>query len=169
MSLFGKKPEPPPLTQASFSEDEPPSTPGRAYGVADLIRLLKTIPVDQHPDLVVRVVKTTLESVGVHSSHVIDDAVRLETAIADRIGVLEGEIQSLTGEIQLRRDQIGQLQVELSETTYAKERLQSAEAVSFGNSTGDPGAHAPKPRSLPPPLPPPLHKSGKPPEPATGT
>ena len=69
MSLFGKKPEPQPIMQPRAPGDEP-ATPNRSYGVAVLIRLLKTIPVDQHPDLVVRVVKTTLESVGVHSSHV---------------------------------------------------------------------------------------------------
>jgi hypothetical protein len=170
MSLFGKKPEPQPLNQP-FSPDDDRGAPNRSYGVADLIRLLKTIPVDQHPDLVVRVVKTTLESVGVHSSHVIDDALRHEGAINDRIAVLEGEIEGLSSEIHARKEQIAQLRVELSETTYAKERLQSAEGAIHGAPPADPGSHAPKPRSLPPPLPPPLHKSssGKPPEPATGT
>jgi hypothetical protein len=171
MSLFGKKPEPQPIIQ-SQSPAEDRGAPGRPYGVAELIRLLKTIPVDQHPDLVVRVVKTTLESVGVQSSHVIEDALRHEGAINDRIAVLEGEIDGLTSEIRARKEQIAELRVELSETTYAKERLQSAEGVMFAAaSSGEPPHHAAKPRSLPPPLPPPLHKSpsGKPPEGATGT
>jgi hypothetical protein len=165
--LFGKKPEPHPTMQPQTPSDDR-AAPGRPYGVAELIRLLKTIPVDQHPDLVVRVVKTTLESVGVHSSHVIEDALAHESAINDRIAILEGEIDGLSVEIQARKEQIAQLRIELSETTYAKERLQGAEGVIHGPS-GDPGVHPPKPRSLPPPLPPPLHKSGKPPEPATGT
>jgi hypothetical protein len=174
MSLFGKKPEPQPAAQPLLPADDR-AAPNRSYGVADLIRLLKTIPVDQHPDLVVRVVKTTLESVGVHSSQVIEDALRHESAVNDRIGVLEGEIEGLASEIHARKEQIAQLRVELSETTYAKERLQSAEGAIHAGPPGappaDPGPHAPKPRSLPPPLPPPLHKSssGKPPEPATGT
>jgi hypothetical protein len=170
MSLFGKKAEPQPSFQPQTPSDERPAQ-GRSYGVADLIRLLKSIPVDQHPDLVVRVVKTTLESVGVHSSQVVEDALRQEGAIGDRISVLEGEIEGLTGEIQARKEQIAQLRTELSETTYAKERLQSAEGVMHAAPSPEPSLHAPKPRSLPPPLPPPLHKSssGKPPEPATGT
>ena len=169
MSLFGKKPEPtPPMYPAPATEE--PAANSRGYGIADLIRLLKTIPVDQHPDLVVRVVKTTLESVGVHSSHVIEDAVRQEAAIGDRIAVLESEIEALTSQIHQRKDQIAALQVELSETTYAKERLQSAEGVVLA-PPAERASQAQKPRSLPPPLPPPFHKSssGKPPEPATGT
>jgi hypothetical protein len=166
MSLFGKKPDPPPFNHP-LAGGAGASASAQAYGVADLIRLLKTIPVDQHPDLVVRVVKTTLESVGVHSSQVIEDALKQESIIHERIGVLEKEIEGLTGEIQQRKEEIAQLQVELSEATRARERLQSAEGVKLAASPAEPGQ---KPRSLPPPLPPPLHKpSGKPPEPATGT
>src|SRR5215475_9595810 len=134
MSLFGKKPEPQPSLQPHQPHapiEERPAQ-GRSYGVAELIRLLKSIPVDQHPDLVVRVVRTTLESVGVHSTQVIEDALRQESAIGERVAILEGEIEGLAGEIQARREQIAQLRIELSETTYAKERLQSAEVVMAG-------------------------------------
>src|SRR5260221_3395063 len=115
MSLFGRKAEPVPAIQPSMQNDEPPGrapASTRSYSVADLIRLLKTIPVDQHPDLVVRVVKTTLESVGVHSSQVIEDAVRHEAVINERMVTLEGEIERLTAQIQSRREQIAQLNVE---------------------------------------------------------
>jgi hypothetical protein len=166
MSLFGNKPAPPPFNPP-LAGGEGASASVRSYGVADLVRLLKTIPVDQHPDLVVRVVKTTLESVGVHSSQVLEDALKQEGVIHERIAVLEKEIEGLTGEIQQRREQITQLQVELSEATRVRERLQSADGVRSAAPPTEPGQ---KPRSLPPPLPPPLHKpSGKPPEPATGT
>jgi hypothetical protein len=167
MSLFGKKAEPPSLPPPQAAE-EPQSASSRTYGVADLIRLLKSIPVDQHPDLVVRVVKTTLESVGVHSSLVIEDAVRQESAINEQIVILEGEIEDLSAEIQMRRDHIAKLQMDLAETTYAKERLLGVEGVAFAPAPPDPGFHSPpKNRSLPPPLPPPRH-SNKPPEPVTG-
>jgi hypothetical protein len=166
MSLFGNKPAPPPLNHP-LAGGEGATASVRSYGVADLVRLLKTIPVDQHPDLVVRVVKTTLESVGVHSSQVIEDALKQEGVIHERIAVLEREIDGLAGEIQQRKEEIAQLQVELSEATRVRERLQSAEGVRLAAPPAEPGQ---KPRSLPPPLPPPLHKpSGKPPEPATGT
>jgi hypothetical protein len=169
MSLFGKKPEPPASAQ-TYAPNDDSAASNRPYGVIDLIRLMKTIPIDHHPDLVVRVIKTTLESVGVQSSAVIEDALRQESAIRDRIATLEGDIDGLKREIQDRRDQIAQLQVDLSETIYAKERLQSTETVILAAAAGDASAHGSKPRTLPPPLPPP-HKtpSGKPPEPITGT
>jgi hypothetical protein len=166
MSLFGKKPEPPASLVQPRVADDVVAAPNRSYGVTDLIRLLKTIPTDQHPDLVVRVVKTTLESVGVQSSQVVEDAVRQETIINERIRVLEDEIESLAGEIKARRDQIAQLQVDVAETTYAKDRLLSVEGIE-PSSSSDGASHGTKPRTLPPPIPPPLHKSGKPPEPAT--
>jgi hypothetical protein len=168
MSLFGKKPESPASFVQPGGVDDALASSNRSYGIGDLIRLLKTIPIDQHPDLVVRVVKTTLESVGVQSSHVVDDAVRHETLVNERIKVLDGEIEGLTREIQARRDQIAQLQVDLSETTYAKERLLSVEGVELASSSNDGTFHAAK-RTLPPPMPPPLHKSGKPPEPTTSS
>src|SRR3954465_10838297 len=119
MSLFGKKPEPPgPLPHVSNGE---PAAPNPPYGVIDLIRLMKTIPIDHHPDLVVRVIKTTLESVGVHSSAVIEDALRQEKTIRERIALLEADIEGFVRQIQERRDRIAELEVDLSETIYAKE------------------------------------------------
>jgi hypothetical protein len=169
MSLFGKRPEPTPTPQPHVTNDDP-AAPNRPYGVIDLIRLMKTIPIDHHPDLVVRVIKTTLESVGVHSSAVVEDALREENAIRDRIAKVEGDIDGLTREIQDRRDQIKQLHVDLSETIYAKERLQSTESVILASTLGEVVAQASKPRTLPPPLPPPHRTpSGKPPEPVPGT
>jgi len=169
MSLFGKRPEPPPTPQPHVTNDDP-AAPNRRYGVIDLIRLMKTIPIDHHPDLVVRVIKTTLESVGVHSSAVVEDALREEDAIRDRIAKLEGDIDGLTREIQDRRDQIKQLHVDLSETIYAKERLQSTESVILASTAGQVAAQVSKPRTLPPPVPPPHRTpSGKPPEPVPGT
>jgi hypothetical protein len=166
MSLFGKRPESQPV---ALSQSDELVAPTRSYGVADLIRLLKTIPLDQHPDLLVRVVRTTLESVGVQSAQVIDDAQRQESAINARISALESEIEGLSSEIHLRREQIAQLRVELSETTYARERLQGSEGGALSAPSPE-SFHSAKSRSLPPPLPPPLHKasSGKPPEPPSG-
>ena len=171
MSLFGKKPEPPAAVPAVPAVDQgEPAAPNRPYGIMDLIRLMKTIPIDHHPDLVVRVIRTTLESVGVHSSAVVEDALRQENAIRDQIAKVEGDIEGLAREIQDRRAQIAQLEVDLAETIYAKERLQGAETVMADSPAGDAVTHVSKPRVLPPPVPPP-HKnpSGKPPEPVTGT
>src|SRR4051794_34245770 len=108
MSLFGKKVEPPPMQPPAMPPSLPPVyAPGaeaaqqkRGYGVADLILLMKTIPTDRHPELVVRVVKSTLESVGVRANDIIEDALQHEGVVRDRIGTLEGEIDGLEQEIE---------------------------------------------------------------------
>ena len=78
MFLFGKQDE-----QRSSAPSDAAGHGG--YGIADLIRLLKVIPTDHHPQLVVQVIKTTLESVGVKSSAVIEDAIIRENAMRDAI------------------------------------------------------------------------------------
>src|SRR5262245_32293283 len=101
MSLFGKKIEPTPMPPAVMPSPLPtsqaPDAPQakRGYGVADLITLMKTIPTDRHPELVVRVVRSTLESVGVRPNDIIEDALRHEGVVRDRIAALEGEIDGL--------------------------------------------------------------------------
>jgi hypothetical protein len=179
MAIFGKKPEPPPpaiqpplppVQQPARAAEEPIAR--RPYGVAELITLMKTIPIDHQPDLVLQVIRTTLESVGVRISDIMDDASRHETNVKDRISSLEGEIDGLVQQIDRRRDLITQLQGDVTELTYAKDRWQSAQ--SGGIAAAPPSEprearepHAgPKPPTLPPPLPPPFPKSaqGKPPE-----
>jgi hypothetical protein len=169
MSLFGKQDEQP----------SPSHVTGQGgYGIADLIRLLKVIPTDHHPQLVVQVIKTTLESVGVMSSAVIEDAFVQENGIRDAIEMLESQIVVLRQEIQARQEQIVQLDVALRETIGAKNLLVDAETPSGAPSeidlnqaqfieASDAGAlHGVGPdetgsaRSLPPPLPPPRRKTG---------
>jgi hypothetical protein len=134
-----------------------PAPPKRGYGVADLISLMKTIPTDRHPELVVRVVKSTLESVGVRPNDIIEDALRHEGVVRDRIGALEGEIAGLEQEIERRRELIADLQTNIADLIYARERWQAAESGRLAASDGD-GVSPGKPHTLPPPLPPPFPK-----------
>ena len=172
MSLFGKQVE---------HVSAPSHVAGHgAYGIGDLIRLLKTIPIDHHPQLVVQVIKTTLESVGVKSAAVIEDAIAQEHGIRDALEMLESQILVLRQEIEARQDQIAQLHVALRETADARSLLASAEAPSDALpaidlntpdvlETSEPDAleravlederAEQRPRTLPPPLPPPRYKS----------
>ncbi len=168
MSLFGKKNEPPSMQPPAIPSPLPPvhapapeqAQPKRGYGVSDLILLMKSIPTDRHPELVVRVVKSTLESVGVHASDIIEDAIRHEGIVRDRIAALEGEIDGLTQEIDRRRGLIADLQTNIADLIYARERWQAAD--SGRHASGDEeGAIAPKAHSLPPPLPPPFPKASQ--------
>ena len=163
MSLFGKRNEPPSMQPPAMPPPLPPvhapeAAPKRGYGVADLIMLMKTIPTDRHPELVVRVVKSTLESVGVHANDIIEDALRHEGAVRDRIAALEGEIDGLEQEIERRRGLIAELQTDVADLIYARERWQSAESSRLAAADEGAGAVA-KPHSLPPPLPPPFPKT----------
>jgi hypothetical protein len=110
----------------------------KAYGIADLIRLLKRIPSDQHPELVAQVIRTTLESVGVRSSALLENAVILENGIRDQIATLESQIVELTREIATRRDRITRLNVELVEMAQARDRLAKADLVPEGPASPDP-------------------------------
>ena len=178
MSLFGKQDE-----QGSPA---PPHGRGQSgYGVADLIGLLKVIPIDHHPELVVQVIKTTLESVGVKSSFVIEDALAQENRMRDAIEMLERQIAVLMQEIHDRQEQIAQFDVALRDVIGAKNLLASAESsaaalseidlnhAQFVEGSGAGALDGVGPdetgtaRSLPPPLPPP-RRSGQLQSPAQG-
>src|SRR6185369_1354369 len=120
----------------------------RGYGVADLILLMKTIPIDRHPELVVRVVKSTLESVGVKANDIIEDALNHEGVVRDRIAALEGEIDGLEQEIERRRALIAELHVNISDLVYAREWWESAE--SGRHAAEHEAASSSKPIPLPP-------------------
>ena len=174
MSLFGKKLESPPTieppphlpSKPPAYQAAPNTTPSKkSYGIAELVQLMKTIPIDHHPDLVVRVVKSTLASVGVQASDIIEDALRREDEVKDRISGIEGEIDGLVQEIERRRDLIAQLHAEISDLSYARDRWQNAESAGSLPVTVETNV-APTRSGLPPPLPPPFHKpvAAKPPE-----
>jgi hypothetical protein len=119
----------------------------KGYGIADLIRLLKSVPADRNPQLVVQVIRTTLESVGVQSAALIESAAILENGIRDQIATLESQIVDLTREIATRRDRITRLNVELAEMVSARDRLASADLVPENAGSIDPKPPEPGPTS----------------------
>ncbi|SRR5260370_26749074 len=143
MSIFGKK-----------WEGEHSGT-GR-HGIGDVIRLLRSLPVDQHPELVVQVIRTTLEALEVvHVSDLVQDAVRQEQKLNERIAALRVLMQELSKQIDMHRQEATRLEDELAETTMAKERLVFAEQAAAA-ATQLAGRPNPPPGQVPPgPLPPP--------------
>ena len=122
------------------------STPASrgGYGIAEAIQLLRGLPVDQNPDLVVRVVRATLASLSVHLSDIIDDANKKQKATQERIATQHGKVADLEKQLGEHRKEIAALEADLKETTTVKERLQMAEK-SAGTPTpprgGLPGPH----------------------------
>jgi vacuolar-type H+-ATPase subunit I/STV1 len=157
MSLFGKKDS---GEVAVASDSKPRGKSGkRAYGIAEATLLMRSLPVDQNVELVVRVVRNTLESMNVQLPEIIEDAVEKEKILQSRKETLNGEIAEFTKQIDQRRQEIARLEEELSETTTVKERLSLAQQLAGKPVTAHPapnptkeGASA-KESASPPPLP----------------
>ena len=112
---------PPPIP---VREDPPPSPD---YGINAAIQLMRSLPVDQNPELVVTVIKTTLESLRVKVADIIVDASRKQADLEHRVETLTKEIADYEKEIQQRRDEIARLEADHAETTSVKSRLELAE------------------------------------------
>jgi hypothetical protein len=93
---------------------------------------MRSLPVERNAELVVRVVKTTLESMNVRIADIVVDAERKETVVQAQVAEYKGHIAELEKEIQVRRDEIARLEADLAETTMVKQRLRLAD----GNASG---------------------------------
>ncbi len=113
-----------PVDKAPPRED-PPATVD--YGINAAIQLMRSLPVDQNPELVVVVIKTTLESLKVKVSDIIADAGRKQVDLEKRVEMLTKEIGDFEKEIQQRKEEIARLEADHAETTSVKERLELAE------------------------------------------
>lgn len=137
MAIFAKKPEWGELQVTPPAV--PTGSPGRTYGIADAIQLMRTLPVDQHPDLIVRVVRATLASLNVHLADIIEDAARKQKSTQERVASVHGQIAELEKQLDVHRREIAALEADLKETTSVKERLQMAEKLA-SSSRLSPGA-----------------------------
>lgn len=103
-----------------------PKTRSFKYGIEDAIQLMRKLP-DVNMDIVVTVVKTTLESTSIQVGDIISDAERKEANIHKRTHQLQVEIADFEKRINKRKDEISRLQQDLEETTAVKEHLMLAE------------------------------------------
>jgi chromosome segregation ATPase len=100
------------------------------YGIADAINLMRSLPQDlQTTDIVVQVIKRTLESAKIDVAAIIVDATHKEDQIEKRIRELQEQIEKYQLEIQTRSGEITRLQADLEETSRVKERLVMAEKL----------------------------------------
>jgi hypothetical protein len=151
MSIFAKKQE---LDQKATADGNgallPPVTASRSgYGIAEAIQLLRGLPVDQNPDLVVRVVRATLASLSVHLADIIEDATRKQKATQERIASEHGKVAELEKQLAEHRKEIATLEADLKETTTVKDRLQLAEKAAGGPTPTPTPLPLPRPQSSP--------------------
>lgn len=119
---------------AAASRDEEAAPASRDdYGIEEAIALMRTLPAE-NVELVVRVVKHTLESTRIDIKSIIEDASAKQERVERRIAVLRDEITDLENEIETRRTEIGELEADHKETTEVKERLLLAEKLGKGDA-----------------------------------
>jgi hypothetical protein len=109
-------------------EPEPDDFDAPSYGINKAIELMRTLPTD-NIELVVTVIKHTLESTKIKIGEIIEDAAHKQDDIQGRIKVLKGEISEFESEIATRKEEIEGLEADYTETTQVKEHLQLAEQL----------------------------------------
>lgn len=142
MAFFGAKkeeekpraadatPPPPPTIVPKPSAVPQAKAAPTAYGIEKAIHLMRSLPQTQNIELVVMVIKTTLESLKVNVADIIEDAIVKERELEARVAILKDEIGVLQKQVELRVDEIVRLEAAHAETTSVKERLQLAEKTS---------------------------------------
>src|SRR5215471_14521985 len=121
-------PTPRPAAAAESRSPAPMDVDHPDYGINKAIELMRMLP-SENIELVVRVVKTTLESTNIKVASIIRDATRKQGELEGRVAVLKKEIAELESEISTRRKEIGELEADHRETTTVKERLVLAEKL----------------------------------------
>ena len=96
-----------------------------SYGIEDAIGLMRKLPKD-NTDVVVSVVKQTLESTQISIDDIIADATDKEERLLNKNAQLEREIKDLQAEIASRNKQISELLADHKETVTVREQLQLA-------------------------------------------
>ena len=151
MAMFGKRES----EQARrVVEQEPRVQAGvRSYGIAEVVLLMRRLPIDGNVELVVTVIRNTLESLNVELPTIIADASAKEKSLESRMETVNAEIVELTKQIEARRQEITRLDAELTETTTAKERLILAQKLGVLPSASVPGSIPALPTPQPMPVP----------------
>jgi len=137
-----------PSAAAAAPARSPSRTPVTTYGIDDAIQLMRTLP-QENVELVVRVVKHTLESTRIDIGAIIEDASQKQQRIEARVQVLKDAIADLEKEIQVRKKEIDELETDHRETTKVKERLILAEKLTSGRPVDRESMPTPDPNRQP--------------------
>jgi predicted nucleic acid-binding Zn-ribbon protein len=89
---------------------------------------MRSLPTEQNPELVAMVITSTLESLDLNVTEIIDDARSRQADLESRIGSIKARNGALEKEIELGVDEIVRLEASLAETLSVKERLELARA-----------------------------------------
>jgi hypothetical protein len=102
--------------------------PQKRFGIDRAIQLMRSLPTEQNPELVAMVIASTLESLDMNVSDIIEDADTRQLELEARIGTIKARNSELEREIELGVDEIVKLEASLAEAMSVKERIQLAHA-----------------------------------------
>jgi hypothetical protein len=100
--------------------------PQKRFGIDRAIQLMRSLPTEQNPELVAMVIASTLESLEMNVSDIIEDADTRAIELETRIGSIKARNKELEKEIELGVDEIVKLEASLAEAMSVKERIQRA-------------------------------------------
>ena len=115
-----------PVGTPPSSQPGPGAPPPKRYGIDRAIALMRSLPTEQNPELVAMVITSTLESLELSVSDIIEDARSRQAELESRIGTIKAKNSALEKEIELGVDEIVKLEASLAETMAVKERLELA-------------------------------------------
>lgn len=125
----GGTPAATPATPATPAPAPPPAPdPEADFGINKAIELMRQLPQD-NKELVVTVVKTTLQAMNIKLPTIISDADRKLKGIEGNVDNLRKEIADFEKEIATRKDKIASLEADHKETTAVKANLILAEKL----------------------------------------
>jgi predicted nucleic acid-binding Zn-ribbon protein len=116
----------PPVGTPPPSKPGPGTPPSKRYGIDRAIALMRSLPTEQNPELVAMVITSTLESLELSVTDIIEDARARQADLESRIGTIKAKNSALEKEIELGVDEIVKLEASLAETMAVKERLELA-------------------------------------------
>jgi hypothetical protein len=100
------------------------ATPQQRFGIEQAIELMRALPTEQNPELVALVIARTLAAVDVEVSHVIEGATSRQKDLEARLETARAAADTLETEIELRVDEIVELEAYLAEAMSVVERLE---------------------------------------------
>jgi len=123
-SAPAQAPAPPPGMQ-QIQVTAPAAVP-TSYGITRAIELMRALPIDEDPGLVLRVVRKTLRSTGVSLEEIVVTAKAREEAVVKGIEADRAAIEQLEIQIATRKANIVRLEADLEETRDVRGRIQEA-------------------------------------------